>query len=58
MYNVLLKDRNDDWINQIEEMVTSPPIEFILVGNMHLFGADGLLERLQKKGYKIRQLNN
>lgn len=56
IYDSLLKQRNVNWLPQLEEMLESPEIEFVLVGAAHLVGPDGLLAMLQAKGYQISQL--
>lgn len=56
IYNLILKDRNDNWLPRISEMFNSPEIEFVLVGALHLVGEDGLLNQLKKDGYVIEQL--
>ncbi len=56
LYQTLLVSRNNRWLPQIEAMFDTPETEFILVGTLHLIGPDGVIERLQKAGYKIEQL--
>jgi|TARA_B110000483_G_C18192544_1_gene541567 uncharacterized protein YbaP (TraB family) len=56
IYDSLLKQRNLNWLPQLEDMLESPEIEFVLVGAAHLVGPDGLLAMLQAKGYQISQL--
>jgi len=52
----LLIDRNNAWIPQLEALAGSPEVEFVLVGALHLSGADGLLAQLAARGYQITQL--
>lgn len=52
----LLIERNLAWLPQIEAMLDTPEIEFVLVGALHLAGRDGLLEQLAARGYAIEQL--
>jgi uncharacterized protein YbaP (TraB family) len=56
IYDSLLKQRNLNWLPQLEDMLESPEIEFVLVGAAHLVGPDGLLAMLQAKGYQVSQL--
>jgi hypothetical protein len=56
IYQSLLVERNDAWMPQIEAMLNTKEVEFVLVGALHLAGEDGLLSRLTARGYKVRQL--
>ena len=56
VYGQLLKDRNNNWIPQIEEMLKDKPTEYVLVGFGHMAGKDGVIELLKAKGYKVSQL--
>jgi uncharacterized protein YbaP (TraB family) len=56
LYQDLLVKRNNAWMPKIETFFETDEVEFILVGNLHLHGEDGLLSQLKKKGYKIKQL--
>ena len=58
MYASLLLERNNAWMEKIEDFFNTPETEFIMVGTMHLYGEDGLLKQLIKKGYLIEQLNH
>ncbi|MDP5029598.1 TraB/GumN family protein [Paraglaciecola sp.] len=56
IYQDLLVDRNNNWFPKIEAMLNDEPVEFILVGGLHLAGPDSVLAKLAAKGYKIEQL--
>ncbi|MDD9896726.1 MAG: TraB/GumN family protein [Gammaproteobacteria bacterium] len=56
LYDSLLRQRNLNWVPQIEQMLLDDDTEFVLVGAAHLVGSDGLLELLQAKGYSVNQL--
>ena len=56
IHESLLVERNRAWMPQIETMLTSPEVEFVLVGALHLAGRDGLLAQLAARGYRIEQL--
>ncbi len=56
IYQALLVDRNNAWMPQIEAMLKTRAVEFVLVGALHLAGDDGLLAQLTARGYKVRQL--
>lgn len=54
VYQSLVIDRNEKWLPQVEQMLTTPEVEMVLVGALHLSGKDGLLARLSKAGYKVK----
>lgn len=56
IYQDLLVKRNNNWIPEIEKMLNDKPIEFILVGALHLAGPDSVLSKLRNKGYKVEKL--
>lgn len=56
VYGSTVVERNRNWIPQIERYLNSAEVEFVLFGAMHLYGEDGVLNLLQKKGYKVSQL--
>ena len=56
LYDSLLRQRNLNWITQIEQMLKDGDTEFVLVGAAHLVGSDGLLDLLNEKGYSVSQL--
>jgi uncharacterized protein YbaP (TraB family) len=56
IYQDLLVTRNNNWLPQIVNMLNDQPIEFVLVGALHLAGSDSVLAKLKAKGYKIEKL--
>jgi uncharacterized protein YbaP (TraB family) len=56
VYKAIITDRNSAWIPIIEDYLQTAPVEFVLVGAGHLFGTDGLLTQLEKRGWLINQL--
>lgn len=54
VYKVLLVDRNNAWLPQIEYLFVDPDTELVLVGAMHLVGKEGLLSLLEQKGYTVK----
>ena len=50
--NAINKDRNDAWMLKLPEIMKDKS-SFIAVGALHLAGKDGLLNLLEKAGYKI-----
>ncbi len=55
-YDNLLVQRNNAWMPQIEALLRTKEVEFVLVGALHLVGDDGLLARLTAKGYRVERL--
>lgn len=56
VYNALLVKRNRAWLPQIETLLKTPEVEFVLVGALHLVGEDGILQDLAAHGYTVEQL--
>ncbi|MBL8148872.1 MAG: TraB/GumN family protein [Blastocatellia bacterium] len=56
LYNLLLKERNLNWIPKIEQYLQEEGNYMVVVGAAHLVGKDGVLELLKKRGYSIEQL--
>ncbi len=56
VYDMLIRQRNQNWLPQIEAMLETPPTELVLVGSLHLAGEDGLLERLSSRGFRVEKL--
>jgi uncharacterized protein YbaP (TraB family) len=56
VYKSMIYDRNNAWMPVIENYLKTAPIEFVLVGNGHMYGPDGLLTQLKEQGYKIEQM--
>lgn len=57
-YKLLDVDRNDAWLPQIEKRLTDSRSDdtLVVVGTLHLLGADGLVEKLRAKGYKVERV--
>lgn len=56
VYQSLLVERNKRWLPQIKTMLTTPEVEFVLVGAAHLIGPDGILKELKQQGYSVEQM--
>jgi len=55
VYEAVIKNRNNAWMPIIENYLKTTSGVFVLVGNGHMFGPDGLLTQLSEKGYIIEQ---
>lgn len=54
--NRLLFDRNIKMAEKIEECHKSNKIHFVIAGTAHFLGSNGIIDILNKKGYKIKRL--
>lgn len=50
IYQSLILNRHDAWLPQIVEFLAADQVHFIIVGNAHLSGHDGLFQRLKNIG--------
>lgn len=50
LYDALLRNRNANWVEQIQGMLKGKGVIFIAVGAGHLIGPDSVLEMLKAKG--------
>ncbi|MEF9977229.1 MAG: TraB/GumN family protein [Thermomonas sp.] len=57
-YKLLDVDRNNAWLPQIEKRLTGSKSDdtLVVVGALHLLGADGLVEKLKAKGYQVERV--
>ncbi len=55
---VLLTERNRNWIPEIEKHLASDRDVMFLVGAAHLVGEDSVVDLLEEKGYEVLQLAN
>ena len=55
VHEQLLVRRNHNWLPLIEQYLATSEVEFILVGALHLVGSDGLIQQLEKAGYRVKQ---
>jgi len=55
LYRPLTVDRNRRWLSRLEEMLGAEENYLVIVGALHLVGKDGVLDLLEKKGYKFTQ---
>ena len=54
--DALIGDRNRAWMPRIEALFGSAETELLLVGALHLAGAEGLIEQLARRGYRVERL--
>jgi uncharacterized protein len=56
LYQTLIVDRNNKWVRNIEGYLNGSENTMVVVGAAHLVGADGLVNLLRKRGYKVVKL--
>jgi uncharacterized protein YbaP (TraB family) len=56
LYQTLIVDRNNKWVRNIEGYLHDSGNTMVVVGAAHLVGADGLVNLLRKRGYKVVKL--
>ena len=49
----MLDARNLNWINKIDGLISTKKC-FVIVGALHLYGENGLINLLKKRGYKVK----
>jgi uncharacterized protein len=57
LYRVLVTERNQRWVPQIERLLHDERDYFVVVGALHLVGEGGLLDLMRRDGYKPEILN-
>ena len=56
LYQRLVVDRNRNWVLRIAPLLDQPGTTLVVVGALHLVGADSVVELLKKQGYAVKQL--
>ncbi|MEE8118202.1 MAG: TraB/GumN family protein, partial [Gammaproteobacteria bacterium] len=56
VHEIILLQRNRNWIPQLERELKHGGTVLVVVGALHLVGEDGVVQLLQKRGYKITRL--
>ncbi len=56
LYRPLTVERNRKWIPQIEQLLDDRDDYLVVVGALHLVGTDSVIDLLERKGYKVKQL--
>ena len=57
IFSTLITKRNEQWLTKIDQLILNPEVEYVLVGALHMAEKEGLLARLESKGYQIDQLS-
>jgi uncharacterized protein len=56
LYRPLTVERNRKWVPQIEQLLGDKDDYLVVVGALHLVGKDSVIDLLERKGYKVKQL--
>lgn len=56
VYSALVTQRNERWVERLKALISDSPVEFVMVGSLHLAGPDSVLKLLEQQGYTITQL--
>lgn len=56
IYNSIVTNRNNAWMEQLVRLTEDRETEFVLVGAMHLYGQEGILNQLAAQGFTVEQL--
>jgi uncharacterized protein YbaP (TraB family) len=56
LHKKLLIDRNKQWVDKLQKLHASGKTVFVVVGAAHLVGKDSVIDLLNAKGVKTRQL--
>ena len=58
-YRIMNVERNDAWVPQLQAMLDGQgkgDDVLVVVGSLHLLGADGVVEKLRAKGYAVERV--
>jgi uncharacterized protein YbaP (TraB family) len=56
LYRPLTVDRNRKWLPRIEQLLNERQDYLVVVGALHLVGRQSVIDLLERKGYKVKQL--
>lgn len=56
LYERLIVERNQNWMLRLEPLLDRPGTTLVVVGALHLVGAESVVELLRKQGYAVKQL--
>ncbi|MEM9450452.1 MAG: TraB/GumN family protein [Cyanobacteria bacterium P01_E01_bin.6] len=56
VYDVLLRQRNQNWLPTVESLINQPNDFLVVVGAAHLVGPDSLIRLLQNNGHVVDQV--
>lgn len=57
LYATIVADRNRRWVETIDGLIADDDDYLVIVGALHLIGADGVPALLEGRGYVVRQMH-
>ncbi len=58
LYRTIVTDRNSRWVERIQSLLNDEQDYLVIVGALHLIGADGVPRQLRELGVSIEQLSD
>ena len=58
LFDKIVTERNNAWVQKIETMAGENKNVLVIVGALHLVGANGIVEQLRRKGLRVTQSLN
>ncbi len=56
LYRAIVADRNERWVDRIDQLLEDDDDYLVVVGALHLVGPDGVPTLLEERGERVRQL--
>lgn len=56
VYQMLLVERNDAWLETLSHELEGSGVDFVAVGAAHMLGPDGLVAQLRRRGYTVERV--
>ena len=56
LHQTIVVNRNNNWVEQIQELLDDEDDYLIIVGALHLIGKEGVPHLLSQRGYEVKQL--
>ena len=56
LYRAIVADRNERWVDRIDQLLEHEDDYLVIVGALHLVGPDGVPTLLEERGEQVRQL--
>jgi len=57
LFEDLVYQRNAKWVPHLQQLLTTPEVELVLVGVLHMVGDKGLVKLLEASGYQVEKLD-
>jgi len=57
LYETIVADRNRNWANTIDKLLSDDEDYLVIVGALHLIGEDGVPQLLESRGFNVSQMH-